>query len=115
MKNSTPKPTARRLNTVQTVLSERAVNHLECILYWFWNDFDSDCLTKNLMQMLSVYIKANPDNVHLTQKPDWMAQRVSEILQLNEQLTAVQEMDEPWNWINAIGGWELPAKEAVSE
>lgn len=31
-------PQTRNLNTVQTVLSQDAVNRLESILYWFWNE-----------------------------------------------------------------------------
>lgn len=93
------------LNTVQTVLSEQAVTSLENILYWFWNDFDSERLTQNLMKMLEIYIKANPDDMHRTQKPDMMARRVSEVLQLNEQLASAKEMAKPWRWVDTPDGW----------
>lgn len=102
--------TTRNLNTVQTVLSEDAVTRLESILYWFWNEFDPDHLTEELMQMLSVYIKANPDVIKTTHKPEWIADRVSMILQLNERLTAIREEAKPWEWVDAPHGWELPEK-----
>lgn len=97
-------PQTRNLNTVQTVLSQDAVNRLESILYWFWNEFDPDSLTRNLMQMLAVYIKANPNNVEIAQKPEWMTEMVSMIIQLNEQLTAVQTECKPWEWVDTPKG-----------
>ena len=100
--------TTRRTNTVQTVLSERAVNHFECILHWFWDDFDHDAVTKNLMKMLAVYIKHEPDNVHQFQKADWMTGFIADLISLKDQIRDVQEFERPWEWVEASEGWELP-------
>lgn len=100
--------TTRRLNTVQTVLSEEAVNHLEHILHWFWNDFDGEHLINPLMQMLSVYAEAKPESPYITRTPADMIREVFSILQLNQQLLIVQKMERPCEWIDTPEGWSLP-------
>ncbi|MDE5944093.1 MAG: hypothetical protein K2G93_00690 [Rikenella sp.] len=85
-------------NTIQTVLSERAVGHLECILFWCSEEFDFDSLSRDLLQMLKIYVQANPNVIRRFGKPTEMIDRVSMILQLSEQLKEVVEMEEPLRW-----------------
>lgn len=95
-------------NTIQTVLSEMAVYHLECILYWCTDEFIFDSLSRDLLQMLKIYVQANP-NVFLSfRKPTEMIDRVSMILQLVEQLKEVVEMEKPWKWGEDSKGWIKP-------
>jgi hypothetical protein len=96
------------LREVKTVLSQQSVNAIENITYDFWNNFDGDCFTKKIMLMLSVYIKRCPDNVHALDKPDCMAEFVSEYIQLIAQLRDIMNDERPWNWVDTVNGWRLP-------
>ena len=100
--------TTRRLNTVQSVLSEMAVNHVESILYWFWDEINHDGFTATLMDVLAVYVKHCPDDVHQFRKPDHITRFISELIQLREQIIEVLNDEKPWEWIDNTEGWGLP-------
>lgn len=59
-------------NTIQTVLSERAIDHLECILYWCADEFNFDSLSRDLLQMLKIDVQANPNVINSFEKPTEM-------------------------------------------
>ena len=103
MKNTAP------LNTVETVLSQDAVNYLETFLYNYWNDTNHDCYLDILMQMLSVYVKHCPDDAHMFRKPEWTVKHVSELLHLIEHLNCVMKDERVWEWVDTVDGWRVTA------
>ena len=107
--------TTRNLNTVQTVLSERAVNHFGCILHWFWNEIDHDSFTAILMNVLAVYVRHCPDDVHRFRKSDYITQFISELIQLKEQIVDVMNDEKPWAWVDTPEGWGLPEEDSSAK
>ena len=94
------------LNRVETVFSEKAITHLECLVHWYWDWVSDGQVTKYLMKMLEVYTKANPTEKHYT--PADMVGRVSEWLQLHEQLAEIVEYETAWAWVDTPKGFEKP-------
>ena len=97
-----------KTNTVNTVLSEESVRSFEHILHWFWNEFDEDSVTNNIMKMLEVYIKHEPENIHRFQKADWMTRFVCSVIELKDQIKDIQSDERPWEWVSTPDGWGLP-------
>jgi len=91
---------------VKTVLSERGVTHLECVVYWFWNNLTGLSITDKLMKMLMVYAKVNPQVPHETTAD--MVEIISEIIQLHEQLSEIVEFETVWDWKDTYNGWYKP-------
>ncbi len=60
------------------------------------------------MDMLAIYVKHCPSDVHPTRPPDKIVQFVSETIQINERLAEVMAKEKPWRWVDTIDGWRLP-------
>lgn len=104
--------TTRPKNTIKTVLSERGVSHFECILHWFWDEINHDSFTAILMDVLAVYVKHCPNDVHQFRKPDHITRFMSELIQLKEQIIDVMNDEKPWEWVDTPNGWGLPMKDS---
>lgn len=104
----TDNQTALPRHTEETVLSSRAIDHLECILHWFWDEYDPRGFTDHIMTMLEVYVKNCPKDAHKFRTAEWMTRFVSKSIQFKDQLVEVMEMEKPWEWVDTIDGWRKP-------
>ena len=83
-------------NNVETVFSENTVMQLEYLIHWFW---DNSFVIADLMQMLHLYVKTNPQSYGAT-SPACMVNLVSNIIQLQEQLNELVHTERIWDWVN---------------
>jgi hypothetical protein len=104
------KEQTRRLNTINTVLSEDGANRLAGILHWFWDETHHEAFSSTIMAMLAIYVKHGPIDAHWLHRPDKMTLFVSELIKLKDQLEEVVNREKPWQWVGTIDGWELPPK-----
>ena len=96
-------------NMVATVFTESAIRRLESLMHWYWDEAEHTALTHLIMKMLSVYVKHCSDEVHFTEKPEWLAEHlISDIIQYNEQMTQIMEEESVWQWKDSPDGWVLP-------
>ena len=81
-----------RRNTVKTVFSESAIRILESIVHWYYEETDHDALMPQLMKMFAAYIKHTPDDVHITEKPEYLAEGLmTNIIRLNYEIKQMSE------------------------
>lgn len=100
------------LNTVQTVLSQKAVTALESMLHWKDSNFEDFELHLKLLAMLSEYVKSDmtfkPSYLH----PPGMISCISQILEINTRLMDVQRYENPYEWIDTVGGYRVPIEKS---
>ena len=83
-------------NEVKTVFSKNSVSQLECLIHWFWNEFPQDGMTKDLMEILEVYVEAKPQIPYRT--PQSVVGIISNIIQLQERLMDIARSEKPYHW-----------------
>ncbi len=59
-------------HTVTTLLSADGVALVEDFLKWFWDSFDGESFTRELMHIFSVYVEHCTKDCHYYQQPQFL-------------------------------------------